>query len=148
MRGRSTSFHFEDVKILETGRFDEQIRFIEWIKNNPAPINSKTNYLSNSREIALTAVKVNKPTFNSKYDKGIYNYPIVSGKKKFHPTQKNVELIVDLINKHSNEGDTILDTFLGSGTTAVACKLTNRNFKGCEISKEFYDKLIERIKEK
>jgi len=131
-------------ELLEKYKY-KQIRFIEWIKNNPAPINSKINYLSNSREIALTAVKGCKPTFNSKYDKGIYNYPIQGGKSKFHPTQKNTKLITELVNKHSSEGDTVLDTFLGSGTTAVACKLTNRNFKGCEISKEYYDKLIERI---
>ena len=49
----------------------------------------------------------------------------------------------DLIKKHSNENDTILDTFLGSGTTAIACKNTNRAFKGCEISNEYYDKIIQ-----
>ena len=49
----------------------------------------------------------------------------------------------ELIKKHSNEGDTILDTFLGSGTTAIACKNTKRNFKGCEIVKEYYDKILE-----
>ena len=131
-------------ELLEKYKF-KQIRFIEWIKNNPAPINSKINYLTNCREIALTAIKDKKPTFNSKYDKGIYNFPIESGKNKFHPTQKNIKLITELIYKHSNEGDTVLDTFLGSGTTAAACKLTNRNFKGCELSKEYYDKLINRV---
>ena len=54
-------------------------------------------------------------------------------------------LFEELIRKHSNESDIVLDTFLGSGTTAIACKNTNRKFKGCELSKEYYDKLIEFI---
>ena len=103
---------------------------IEWIKTNPQPLNSKTNYLTNSREIAITCIKGSKPTFNSKYDNGIYHYPLQGGKNRFHPTQKSLKLFEDLIEKHSNEGDTVLDTFLGSGTTLIACKNTNRNFKG------------------
>ena len=129
---------------MEKHKF-KQIRFIEWIKTNPQPLNSKTNYLTNCREIALLGIKGSKPTFNSSYDNAIYKYPIQSGKNRFHPTQKSLQLFEELIKKHSNEGDLILDTFLGSGTTAVACKNTNRLFKGCEISKEYYDKFIELI---
>tara|TARA_B100000674_G_C37860576_1_gene924603 strand:- start:387 stop:1337 length:951 start_codon:yes stop_codon:yes gene_type:complete len=129
-------------ELLEKHKF-KQIRFIEWIKTNPQPLNSKRNYLTNCREIALTAVKGGSPTFNSKYDNAIYEYPLQGGKNRFHPTQKSLLLFEDLIKKHSNEGDIILDTFLGSGTTAFACKNTNRKFMGCEISKEYYDKFVE-----
>ena len=131
-------------EILERNKF-KQIRFIEWIKTNPQPRNSKVNYLTNCREIALVCVKDSNPTFNSSYDNGIYMFPLQGGKNRFHPTQKSLSLFETLINKHSNENDTILDTFLGSGTTALACKNTNRNFKGCEISKEYYNKIIELI---
>ena len=120
----------------------KQIRLIEWIKTNTVPINSKINYLSNAREIALVAVKKNKKTFNSIYDKGIYNFPIQSGKNRFHPTQKNLKLFEELIKVHSNEGDLILDTFLGSGTTALACRSLGRNFVGCEINLEYFTKLL------
>jgi len=120
----------------------KQIRFVEWIKTNPIPLNQSTNYLTNAREIALLGVKGGKPTFNSKYDKGIYEFPIQGGKNRFHPTQKSLPLFEELIKKHSNEGDLVVDPFLGGGTTALACKNTNRNFKGCEIDKKFYDKLI------
>ena len=130
--------------LLEKNKF-KQIRFIEWIKTNPQPLNSKINYLTNCREIALLAVKGGKPTFNSKYDKGIYHYPLQGGKNRFHPTQKSLLLFEDLIKKHSNEGDIILDTFLGSGTTALASKNTKRNFKGCEISEEYYNKYKNKI---
>ena len=121
----------------------KQIRFIEWIKTNPQPRNSKINYLTNCREIALLGVKDGSPTFNSSYDKGIYNYPLQGGKNRFHPTQKSLELFKTLIEKHSKPGDTVLDPFLGSGTTALACQQCQRIFKGCEISKEYYDKILE-----
>jgi len=134
-----------DLKnLLEKYNF-KQIRFIEWIKTNPQPRNSKVNYLTNCREIALIGVKGGNPTFNSSYDNGIYMFPLQGGKNRFHPTQKSLLLFEELIKKHSNENNVILDTFLGSGTTAIACKNTRRNFKGCEISKEYYDKILELI---
>ncbi len=130
--------------IMEKYKF-KQLRFIEWIKTNPQPLNSKTNYLTNCREIALVGVKKGKPTFNSKYDNGIYKYPLQGGKNRFHPTQKSLKLFEELIKKHTNNGDIVMDTFLGSGTTAIACKNLDRNFIGCEISKEYYDKIIELV---
>ena len=123
----------------------KQLRFIEWVKTNPVPLNSKTNYLTNSREIAIVGVKKGKPIFNSEYDNGIYNYPICHDKNRFHPTQKPVALLEDLILKHSHENDTVLDCFAGSGSTAVAAHNTNRNFIGCELSKEYFDKTLDRF---
>tara|TARA_B100001540_G_scaffold317732_1_gene352461 strand:+ start:12924 stop:13742 length:819 start_codon:yes stop_codon:yes gene_type:complete len=127
--------------LMEKHKF-KQLRFIEWIKTNPQPLNSRINYLTNVREIALVGVKKNKPVFNSIYDNGIYMFPLQGGKNRFHPTQKSLKLFEELISKHSNENDVVLDTFLGSGTTAIACKNKNRNFKGCEINKEYYDKIL------
>lgn len=178
--------------IMEKNKF-KQIRYIEWIKTNPQPLNSSTNYLTNCREAAVVGIKVKKPTFNSKYDNGlyfakdeagekdvegvkdvedvdgekdtmiikdeasekdimsekdvlgeigIYSFPLQGGKKRFHPTQKSLSLFEELIRKHSNEHDVVLDTFLGGGTTAFACKNTNRHFKGCEISTEYYTKIM------
>ena len=129
-------------EIMEKCKF-KQIRMIEWIKTNPQPLNSSVNYLTNCREIALLGIKGAKPTFNSKYDNGIYMFPLQGGKNRFHPTQKSLSLFEELIKKHSNENDIILDTFLGGGTTAFACKNTKRNFKGCELSSEYYDKIME-----
>lgn len=124
-----------------------QIRFIEWIKTNPVPLNSKTNYLTNAREIAVVGVKGGKPTFNSEYDNGIYRYPICHDKGRFHPTQKPLALIEELILKHSQKDDVVFDCFSGSGTTALAASNQGRNFKGCELSKEYYDKSIKRLEE-
>lgn len=130
-------------KILEDCKF-KQIRMIEWIKTNPQPRNSKINYLTNAREIALLAVKGGKPTFNTKYHNGIFEYPIAN-KNRTHPTQKNIDLIKELITIHSNEGDTVVDTFLGSGTTMFACKDLNRVFMGCELNEEYYNTIMNRL---
>lgn len=124
----------------------KQLRFLEWVKDNPVPINSKINYLTNAREIMVSGVKKGKGTFHSEYDNGIYHAPICHNKDRFHPTQKPLKLIEELILKHSNENEIVLDCFSGSGTTAIASLKTNRNFIGCEIDKNFYDKSIERLK--
>lgn len=129
-------------ELMEKYKF-KQIRFIEWIKTNPQPLNSKVNYLTNCREIALLGIKGGKPTFNSSYDDGVYRFPLQGGRNRFHPTQKSLALTEELIKKHSNEEDTVLDTFLGSGTTAIAAKNTNRKCKGCELSTEYYNKMME-----
>ena len=127
-------------ELLEKHKF-KQIRMIEWIKTNPQPLNSKTNYLTNCREIALTAVKKGKPTFNSKYDNGIYSFPLQGGKNRFHPTQKSLELFKTLIKKHSNVGDLIVDPFLGAGTTAIASKLMGRKCNGSELNESYINKM-------
>ena len=129
---------------FESAKF-KQIRFIEWIKTNPVPLNSKINYLTNAREIAVVGVKGGRPTFHSKYDNGVYSYPICHDKGRFHPTQKPVALLEDLIKKHSNEGDLVLDCFAGSASTAVAAYNQNRDFIGCELSKEYFDKAMSRL---
>lgn len=64
----------------------------------------------------------------------------------FHPTQKPVDLIRYLVLTYSNEGDTILDNCIGSGTTAIACIREHRNFIGFELNTEYYTKACERIK--
>ena len=82
-------------EIMEKYKF-KQIRFIEWIKTNPQPVNSRVNYLTNAREIAVLGVKKGKPTFNGEYDNGIYRYPIQNGKDRFHPTQKILNCLRNL----------------------------------------------------
>lgn len=152
LKNGGTLICFYDIWKITTLKnyFDQakfkQIRFIEWVKTNPVPINSKTNYLTNAREIALLGIKKGRPVFHSEYDNGIYKYPICHDKGRFHPTQKPLSLIEELIIKHSNEYDVVLDCFSGSGTTAVACFNQNRNFIGCEISHEYYKKSIQRLK--
>ena len=67
--------------------------------------------------------------------------------KRYHPTQKPSELIQMLIEQYSNKGDIILDPFLGSGTTAVACVNTNRHYIGFELDPQYYDIACKRLDE-
>jgi len=130
--------YFEDAKF-------KQIRLIEWMKTNPVPLNSKTNYLTNAREIAVSGVKVGKPTFHSEYDNGVYEFPICHDKGRFRPTQKPLALIEALIEKHSDPGDLVVDCFSGSGTCALAAARTRRRFSGCELSPEYWEKSVRRL---
>ena len=63
----------------------------------------------------------------------------------YHPTQKPVKLLEDLIQTYSNEGDTVLDFTMGSGSTGVACVNTNRNFIGIELDDEYFEIAKRRI---
>jgi site-specific DNA-methyltransferase (adenine-specific) len=62
-----------------------------------------------------------------------------------HPTQKPIDLCRYLVMTYTNPGDVVLDNCMGSGTTGVACVMLNRNFIGCEISKEYFDIAKRRI---
>jgi len=66
---------------------------------------------------------------------------------RFHPTQKPVALYKWLLKNYTKEGDTILDTHLGSGSIAIACHYMNRNLVGYEIDKDYYDAACKRFKE-
>lgn len=128
------------LKVLADKFKFKQPRVCSWIKTNPVPINSKLNYLSNSTEYFFTFVKGGKPTFNSEYDNGVYKFPICHGKERHnHPTQKPLALIENLISKHSNPGDLVLDTFAGTFTTALACKNLSRNWICIERELEYFE---------
>lgn len=93
----------------------------------------------------------NKLLHETEYEQKYTNYPseiIEFGldKGSVHPTQKPVALMEYLIRTYSNEGETILDNCMGSGTTGVACMNTNRNFIGIEIDENYYNVAEERIK--
>jgi site-specific DNA-methyltransferase (adenine-specific) len=152
LRNGGTLLMFWDIwkattikSLAESVKF-KQPRIGAWIKTNPVPINSKLNYLSNSTEYFFTFVKGSKPTFNSEYDKGFYSFPICHGKERLeHPTQKPLQLIKDLISKHSNEGDLILDNFAGSFTTGQASLELGRKFIGIESNQKYFEMGEERL---
>ncbi|GAA6963657.1 site-specific DNA-methyltransferase [Helicobacter pylori] len=118
--------------------------FIQWVKNNPMPRNINRRYVQDT-EFALWAVKkkakwvFNKPK-NEKYLRPlILKSPVVSGLEKVkHPTQKSLALMEKIISIHTNPNDIVLDPFMGSGTTGLACKRLERNFIGIESEKEYF----------
>lgn len=67
--------------------------------------------------------------------------------EKYHPTQKPIELLEYLIKTYTNEGETVLDFTMGSGSTGVACKNLNRKFIGIELNEEYYNISNKRIYE-
>ena len=90
-----------------------------------------------------------KAKFNNLYyPKGILEFSKANNKdSKLHPTQKPLELLEYLVRTYTNENDTILDNTMGSGTTMVACKNTNRNGIGIEMDKGYFEIAQNRIKE-
>lgn len=67
--------------------------------------------------------------------------------EKVHPTQKPVHLIEKIIRDATDEGATVLDTFMGSGTTAIACLRTGRNYLGFELNERYFEIAQNRIAE-
>lgn len=121
---------------------------IQWQKSNPMPRNRDRLYVT-SCEFAIWATKGKGWTFNrqrSNFENTIFTYPIVNGKNRLHPTQKPVTLIEDLIKIHSNEGDIVLDPFMGSGTTAEAAINTGRKYIGFEVDENYFKSACDRLK--
>jgi DNA modification methylase len=123
-----------------------------WHKSNPMPRNRDRRYIPNV-EMIQWYVKKGKWTFNrqnDKYESSVLSFASESGGgfKRYHPTQKPVKLIEHLIKIHSNEGDLVVDPFMGSGTTAVASINTKRRFIGFEIDEQYYQKAKGRIETK
>ena len=87
-----------------------------------------------------------KPLYSDEYyPKTILDFPLQRFKCG-HPTQKPVALFEYLIKTYTNKNETVLDNCMGSGTTAIACMNTNRNYIGFELDENYYKKSLERIK--
>ena len=82
---------------------------------------------------------------SEKYPTNVLPFDKVDEQEVKHPTQKPVDLLRYLILTYSNEGDTILDATIGSGTTAVAALMEKRHFIGFETNKEYFDIAQRRI---
>lgn len=116
-------------------------RLCIWEKTNPSPMNGDKIWLSGIE--CCVFGRFSNATFNEHCKNTVFRYPC--GRNKLHPTQKPLELIEKLVLASSNEGDTVLDPCMGSGTTGVACKKNNRKFIGIEMDREFYNIASHRI---
>lgn len=117
-----------------------------FIKSNPMPRNRDRRYITDY-ECAIWGVKQkSKWVFNrisKTYETPEFICPIERNQK--HPTQKPISLMEHIIKIHTNEGDTILDPFVGSGTTGVACVNLNRSFIGIELDQNYFNIAEQRI---
>lgn len=116
-------------------------RTVVWIKSNPVPSNGQYVYLSGI-ELAVWFKKSGGKNFNAYCKNPVFTYPIPSGKKRIHKTQKHWDLWKELILDNSAEGDLIFDPCAGSGITALVSKENKRNFLCLELDKETYDKSL------
>jgi site-specific DNA-methyltransferase (adenine-specific)/modification methylase len=102
-------------------------------------------------ELIVHFSKGTPKTWNHKEVNKMHNFietPICMGKeRKAHKTQKPLKVCIPFIEISSNEGDLILDPFMGSGSTAVAAQKLGRNYIGFERSKEYCDIIKERLRE-
>ena len=118
-------------------------RSIVWQKTNPSPMNGQYVYLSGV-EHAVWFKPRGRKVFNAHCKNTVFTYS--NGSRKIHPTQKNIDLFKELIIDNSNEREIVFDPFMGSGTTAISCMDTERNYIGFELDKTYYEKSLERIK--
>ena len=114
-----------------------------WEKTNPSPMNGQRLWLS-GLEFCVYARKP-KSTFNEHCKKALWINAIARSKQ--HPTEKPTKLMARLIKASSNESDTILDPFMGSGSTGVACVNTKRNFIGIELDQDYFNIAEQRIQD-
>lgn len=119
-------------------------RKIVWEKTNPSPMNGQHIYLSGI-ELGVWFKKRGRRVFNAHCKNTVFRYP--NGSNKIHPTQKNLDLFMELLRDNTNEGELVIDPFMGSGTTGVACKLLNRAFIGVELDKTYFQLAKERIEQ-
>src|SRR5574344_961102 len=112
-----------------------------WAKNSPI-----TNmYYMDSHEYIIFCRKGKAKKINNCGTKSVLN--VDNPRNKLHPTEKPVELMEILINNSSLDGEVVLDPFMGSGSTGVACINTNRNFIGIELDETYFNIAKERIKQ-
>ena len=117
---------------------------IIWVKNNWTAGDLTAQFGQQYEPILL--LNKGRCPFNGKRLTDVWSFPRVAGKKQVHQNQKPIELIEQCIMKHSVENAVIFDGFLGSGTTAIACINTDRNYIGFELDENYYNIATERIK--
>ena len=127
---------FGQISEISLGLRNQKInpRLIIWEKTNPSPMNGDVTWLSGIEPCVFG--KLPNATFNGHCKNTVLRYPI-SRLNTGHPTEKPIELFKELIEISSKNGDTILDPFMGSGTTLVAAKQLGRKAIGVEISEKY-----------
>lgn len=162
VRGRTKSYGIQDWdnSIPTKGYFDEIFRIsknqiiwggnyyldylpatrcmLVWYKRDGLPIRTFADC-----EVAWTSFNKNSMVFNCRWDGFIRD----SREPKSHPTQKALEVMKWCVSEFSNEGDTIVDPFLGSGTSIVAAKELNRRYIGIEINPEYVKIAEQRLRQ-
>ena len=129
----------ENISSKKTDCF-KFVNLLAWRKNNMTP----NKYYMQQLEFVLLLRKGSARNINNMGTSNCLDIPNIIGKKT-HPTEKPVELMRIFIENSSNAGDVVLDPFMGSGSTGVACVNTGRNFIGIELDEQYFNIAQDRI---
>jgi len=128
---------------IENAGFKIQ-NFLVWQKNNCTP---SQFYMKNCEYTIFFRKGKSKYINDIGGSKTVHSFDNIIG-NKVHPTEKPIELMEFYINNSTNENEVVLDPFMGSGTTGVACKKLNRMFIGIEMQEDYFNIATERVSEK
>lgn len=134
---------------------DNKFKFNILTWNKPLSIMNRERYSTNIEYIvriygngcALNKLNLDKNKDKCKFYSKYKTYNQIRGKSKLHPSQKPIELLNEIIELSSNINNTILDPFMGSGSTGVACLNTNRKFIGIELDENYFNIANSRLDE-
>jgi site-specific DNA-methyltransferase (adenine-specific) len=132
--------HVDKFKIVLESVFDYK-NILIWEKNTIGLNDFFSNY--GPKYEMIVYFNKGRKELKGKREPNIFKF--IKPANELHPTQKPVDLIEYLISKSTDEGDVIIDPFMGSGTTGVACKNLKRRFIGIELDEEYYNIAKNRI---
>ena len=137
---------FSEIKNFFQEKQDKNkgtVRQLVWRKTNPSPMNGKHIYLSGIENAVW--FKKRGGVFNTYCKNTVFDYPC--GRSKLHPTEKNHDLLKELIFDNSNEGDIVFDPCMGSGSHGLVAVENNRRFIGIELDEGYFNIAKKRIEE-
>lgn len=117
-------------------------RLMTWEKTNPSPMNGDRLWLFGTEPFMFA--RKPKATFNLHCANTVLKHKIVSP-KPWHPTEKPVGLLQQLVEASTNKGDIVLDPFMGGGSTCIAALRSGRRYIGIERNKEWYSNAVRRL---
>lgn len=120
------------------------VRLMIWEKSNPSPMNGQYIYLSGV-EMGVWFKKSGAKVFNAHCKNTVFKYP--NGRSKLHPTEKNHDLLKDLILDNTNENDIVFDPCMGSGSHGLVSIQNQRRFVGIELDENYFNIAKQRIDE-
>jgi site-specific DNA-methyltransferase (adenine-specific) len=141
-------FNIEDITVFSKGKANP--RAIDRIPYNPQGVVECTRHKTRKTKEGTVNNGEKDGSLSGNYTSTLTNYPrqlleFASESKTQHPTQKPVDLMEYLIKTYTNEGETVLDFCIGSGTTGVACMNTNRKFIGIEKDAGYFEIAKQRL---
>ncbi len=131
---------FENISVFGKGKINYYPIMVD--RDKPKSRGKNKGTISETTNNCFSEDKV----YTQYYPKAIIEFSNANQRNKIHPTQKPVELCEYLIKTYTHPGEIVLDNCIGSGTTAIACINTNRNYIGFEIDPDYYEAAQERIR--